>query len=128
MKKHLRLLYFCLCVSLVFCGCSFNKNKSAKTYDSFDPIYLAIKSNNKGVSYFERGLYDHAVEQFKIAISFYPEMAEAYNNLGVVYNSKDMAEAAISQFNKSINIKADYADAHDNLEWLFAQQVNLMTR
>jgi tetratricopeptide (TPR) repeat protein len=47
-----------------------------------------IMTYNLGTVYAEQGLVDNAIEQYRLAVKFYPGFAEAINNLGVAYEKK----------------------------------------
>ncbi|MBI2559852.1 MAG: tetratricopeptide repeat protein, partial [Planctomycetes bacterium] len=70
--------------------------------------------NNLGYIYGKQGLYDMALDEFKLAV----DEAEAYNNLGYIYYMNGEDENAISTFKKALQINPNLEKARNNLEKL----------
>ena len=58
--------------------------------------------------------YANAVAHYTEALTFKPDMAEAYNNRGTVYNSQDMFDLAISDYTAAIELEPDFHVAYYN--------------
>ncbi|CAI2717457.1 tetratricopeptide repeat protein [Nitrospina watsonii] len=63
------------------------------------------------------GLYQRAVDAYKMAISFEPQFLDAYYNMGIAYGSleeqgMDTIVSAIGAFKQSIRIKPDFVHAY----------------
>lgn len=58
--------------------------------------------------------YAKAVAHYTEALTFKPDMAEAYNNRGTVYNSQDMFNLAISDYTAAIELELDFHVAYYN--------------
>jgi len=74
--------------------------------------------NDLGYLYLNRGLTDHAIEQFQIALKLNPRNADAHNNLGVAYYNKGRFDLSVIQFRTALSFassKSELADAHHNL-------------
>ena len=70
---------------------------------------------NLGNAYKAQGLFDKAIEQYRITQSLMSVYAEAYNNLGVAYDAKGFFDMAIDQYQMALNLKPDLVEAHNNL-------------
>jgi tetratricopeptide (TPR) repeat protein/TolB-like protein len=64
-------------------------------------------------------MYEYAAKQYKKAISFHPEYAEAHNNLGVVQAQMDESQSALKSYTTAIKLVPNYVDAHFNLGRLY---------
>ncbi|MCF8722361.1 tetratricopeptide (TPR) repeat protein [Nitrospina gracilis] len=63
------------------------------------------------------GLYQRAIDAYKMAIAFEPNFLDAYYNMGVAYGSleeqgMDTLVSAIGAFKQSIRLKPDFIHAH----------------
>ena len=56
-----------------------------------------------------------AEESYKKAITFKPELFEAYYNLGIVLKNNYKLEEAEKYYKKAINLKPNFADTYNNL-------------
>lgn len=63
-----------------------------------------IKDYNRGVYYQQAGQMELAEQQFKIALSRNPDLAEAHINLGVVYLNRGWDEGAEASTQKGIGL------------------------
>ena len=70
--------------------------------------------NYRGVAYFFRKHYAHAIADFDKAIQINPDYDEAYNNRGVAYRGQGKYDHAIADYTEAIRIKLDYAMAYNN--------------
>jgi tetratricopeptide (TPR) repeat protein len=69
----------------------------------------------QGVSYYESGQYQQAIEAYKQAVKLAPEYADANYNLGMAYSSLGQYKEAIEAYKRAIRIKPDYEAAYYNL-------------
>ena len=65
--------------------------------------------------YYNNGLFDEAIEEYKLAIVKEPQKIEYYNNLGTILNKQKRFKDAILVYLKAIEISPYYVDAHYNL-------------
>jgi tetratricopeptide (TPR) repeat protein len=68
-----------------------------------------------GVSYYESGQYQQAIEAYKHAVRLNAEYADANYNLGMAYSSLGQYKEAIEAYKKAIRINPDYEAAYYNL-------------
>jgi len=78
-------------------------------------IQHAVSNNKLGLVFFEKNLYEEAIEEFTRALQIDPNFTEVYNNLGKVYIEKDMLNEAQDIFLQGLNKNDQYADLHKNL-------------
>lgn len=76
--------------------------------------------NLLGVAYSEMGLYENALEQYKIALKYNPGFIEArnniascYNNIAIKYSQSNQWERAIETYKQAL----DYATEKDSFKW-----------
>ncbi|HVG20939.1 MAG TPA: tetratricopeptide repeat protein [Blastocatellia bacterium] len=69
----------------------------------------------EGVSYYEAGQYQQAIEAYKRAVKINPEYADANYNLGMAYSSLGQYKEAIEAYKTAIRINHDYDAAYYNL-------------
>ncbi|MEK6236432.1 MAG: tetratricopeptide repeat protein, partial [Planctomycetales bacterium] len=53
----------------------------------------AMKANNRGLAYYDKGAVDLAVGDYNEAIRLKPKFAEAYNNRGAAYYDRGELDA-----------------------------------
>ncbi len=70
---------------------------------------------NLGITYYNKGLIDRAIEQYQIALRLKPDYIEAHYNLGVAYGISGLIDKAIEQYQVALRLKPDYIMAQDNL-------------
>ncbi len=70
---------------------------------------------NLGNEYSSKGLFDMAIEQYRIALRLKPDYIGAYNNLGNIYSFKGQLDMAIEQYRIALSLQPAYADGHYNL-------------
>ena len=68
-----------------------------------------------GVSYYESGDYEKAIEAYKRAIQLEPGSADSHYHLGMAFSSLGRFKEAIQAYNGAIRIKPEYAAAYYNL-------------
>jgi tetratricopeptide (TPR) repeat protein len=71
--------------------------------------------NNLGPIYFDKGEYDHAIEQYEMALKLDPDYDLPHNNLGNAYRMKGWTDKAIEQYEIALNLNPQFIDAHNNL-------------
>jgi tetratricopeptide (TPR) repeat protein len=80
---------------------------------SLSPEYDAAYKNLANLA-MTMGLYDIAIENFKLALKF-KEDALSYNNLSAACYCKGMFDDTIAYSKKALSLKPDYADAYINM-------------
>lgn len=75
-----------------------------------------------GLSYYQMGLKEEAVDCFKRAIEIKPDSYEAYFNMAVAMDEIGEQEEAIRALKKVISLKSDFIDAYNNLGIIFSTQ------
>lgn len=83
--------------------------------------------NNLGTAYYDKELYQRAIDSYNKAIEVNPGFALTYNNMGVTY--RDIGrdpDKAIASFEKAIELKPDYAEAYNNLGGLIYERLGQM--
>ncbi|HKG20685.1 MAG TPA: tetratricopeptide repeat protein [Blastocatellia bacterium] len=68
-----------------------------------------------GLSYYEAGEFEKAIEAYKQALKLRPDSQELYYHLGMAYSSLGRYKEAVEAYNNAIRIKPDYAAAYYNL-------------
>ena len=69
---------------------------------------------NKGNAYDNTGQYQHAIENYNMAITLQPDFTDAYNNRGIAYHNLGQYQRAIEDFNNAIKLQPDVARAYVN--------------
>ncbi|HET9533236.1 MAG TPA: tetratricopeptide repeat protein [Blastocatellia bacterium] len=75
----------------------------------------AEEYHRAGLSYYESGQYEKAVEAYERAILKKPAREDYYFNLAMAYSSLGRYKDAVSAYNTAIRIKPDYTVAYFNL-------------
>ncbi len=70
---------------------------------------------NFGNTYYEKGNFDKALEQYKKAVSIQKNYETAYSNIGSIYVTRGDLQEAESYFKKAIGIKFNFPIAHYQL-------------
>ena len=68
----------------------------------------------QGISCYERGELDKAIENYSEAIRLAPENADAFNNRGVAWDDKGEYDKAIADYSEAIRLDPKGADAYNN--------------
>jgi tetratricopeptide (TPR) repeat protein len=69
---------------------------------------------NRGLAFYEKKDYDHAITEFNEAIRLDPNFSDAYNNRGHIYERKKQYDRAIADFNEAIRLDQNNAMAYNN--------------
>ena len=70
--------------------------------------------NNRGIAWFTKGDYDHAIADYSQAIQLDPNLAAAYNNRGDAWRAKGDFVHATADFDRAIKLSPQFALAYDN--------------
>jgi predicted O-linked N-acetylglucosamine transferase (SPINDLY family) len=65
-----------------------------------------------GITFYQQGRLDEAIEYFRKAIQLDPNSPEAYHYLGIALQSKKHLNEAATCYQKSLQLDPGYADAH----------------
>jgi lipoprotein NlpI len=71
---------------------------------SLSPRNLAVAFNYRGVAYYHKGDYDHAIQDFGQAIRLNPNYAQAFNHRALSYKFKGEFDRAIQDYDQSIRL------------------------
>jgi predicted O-linked N-acetylglucosamine transferase (SPINDLY family) len=71
------------------------------------------------------GKLDAAIEQYRQAIVYQPNNAEAHNNLANALMEQGKLDDAVQHYRNALSIKPNFAEAHNNLGSSFQKQGNL---
>ena len=71
--------------------------------------------NNLGWAYYNKGMYQNAVESYKKAIEALPAYQMAYYNMGLALDKMDKADEAAQALRKTIELAPNFAEAHYQL-------------
>jgi tetratricopeptide (TPR) repeat protein/2-polyprenyl-3-methyl-5-hydroxy-6-metoxy-1,4-benzoquinol methylase len=88
---------------------------STDTLESHNSKNKAKDAMLKGVSYYQSGDMDKALQWYKKCLSIQPENIAALSNMGLVLHTKDRLEEAITIYQKAIAIQPDFENSHYNL-------------
>jgi tetratricopeptide (TPR) repeat protein len=110
----MRSLKYLPVVVLTFVALFSNSSAAAQKSVSQEPadveqIYQA------GVSYYESGDYEKAIEAYKRAIQLAPASVDSYYHLGMAFSSLGRFKEAIKAYNSAIRLRPEYAVAYYNL-------------
>ncbi len=101
---------FAFCSLLLFCGCSFPRIIVLE-----DPL-TAEEHLNLGTAYENKGEFDNAIRQYRMAAKKLPI---AYLYLGNLHFQKKELDKAEESYKQTIRKSACNADAYNNLAWLY---------
>jgi cytochrome c-type biogenesis protein CcmH/NrfG len=75
-----------------------------------------------GMTHYQSGLINEAIQEFKIAIQLDPDFAAAHYNLGNILLKQGNYEAAASELTEAIRSDPNLAEAHVDLSMIYAIQ------
>jgi len=78
-------------------------------------VRCAAAYNNMGITAYQAGQREEAVEHYQRALWINPDYAEAHVNLGAIFLQEGKVGDAIGQYEQALRIKPDFAEAHYNL-------------
>jgi len=73
---------------------------------------------NRGTLYIERGLYDKAINDFKLVVSIDGNYPEAYSSRGQALMLKGDLDEALKDFNTALSLNPNLASAYENRGFL----------
>ncbi|MFQ5688402.1 MAG: tetratricopeptide repeat protein [Candidatus Scalindua sp.] len=74
---------------------------------------------DRGISYYDKGMIDKAIEEFKEVLELDPDDVETRFHLGNAYADKEMFDEAISIYKKTIEKNPEFIDAYLSLGMLY---------
>ena len=93
--------------------------KKIITFTFFALVFACLSSclreevpYNNGITYFNKGYYNHAITNFSEAIRIDPKFADAYVGRGNAYLYKKEYDAAMEDYNKALQLAPDNAGAY----------------
>jgi serine/threonine protein kinase/tetratricopeptide (TPR) repeat protein len=86
------------------------EHKKIRRAWELDPLGLYVNFY-LGISLYDAGAYDQAIEQFKKTLELDPDYALAHWGLGLVYETQELTTKAIAAFQESVNLSPD--DVHN---------------
>jgi tetratricopeptide (TPR) repeat protein len=113
----------CALFVLLLIGLFFITNSGAATDNSKDTA--AVSHNNLGNVYYDRGMWEKAITEYKEAIEQEPGYAEAHFNLGIAYFNKNLEAEAMAEFQSAVRINPAYAEAHNNLAVMYYKRKDM---
>ena len=78
-----------------------------------------IGYNNLGWAYYNKGLYQKAIDRYKHATKLFPSYSLCYRNMGLAYEAVNKWDLAIDAYEKAIFFAPEYAVAYLNLGTLY---------
>lgn len=73
----------------------------------------------RGVEYYNKGMLDEAIEEFKEVLEINPDDAETHYNLGNAYTDKEMFDEAVSSYKKAIELNPVFIGAYLSLGTIY---------
>jgi tetratricopeptide (TPR) repeat protein len=65
--------------------------------------------------YFERGLYEQAIQEYQESIQLYPDFPDLHNQLGLALSMNGDRERAVTEFQRALHLNPHYVEARLNL-------------
>ncbi|ODS33392.1 MAG: O-linked GlcNAc transferase [Candidatus Scalindua rubra] len=75
--------------------------------------------SDRGISYYDKGMINEAIDEFKEVLEIDPEDVETHYNLGSAYADKGMFDEAITIYKKAIEKNPEFIDAYLSLGELY---------
>ena len=107
-RKYLPAVTLIL-IALYYSFSAMGQSTASQKPEDAEQTYLA------GVSYYDSGEYEKAIEAYKHALQLNPGSTEYYYHLGMAYSSLGRYREAIEAYKSTIKVKPDYAAAYYNL-------------
>lgn len=82
----------------------------------------AIEHNQLGVTFFQSGAIDLAIEQFRLATQRAPWVSSYWLNLGVALLDKDLPEQAEAAFQRTLTLNPKSQSAYFHLAQLYKKR------
>ena len=76
------------------------------------PDEAAGAYTERGVTYYNKGDIDKAIEDYNAAIALDPGFAEAYTHRGQSYHDRGEIDKAITDYNKAIELNPELAEPY----------------
>ena len=97
---------------------------SKKTLDEMPRLETEQKLSieelyDRGISYYDKGMIDKAIEEFKEVLELDPEDVETHHHLGNAYADKEMFDEAISIYKKIVEKNPEFIDVYLSLGTLY---------
>jgi tetratricopeptide (TPR) repeat protein len=83
-----------------------------------DSELIGLKSNNKGICYFQLGLHEEANHEYSQAIKKDPRLVQAYYNLAILHHNEDKNDIAKKLLDSCLKINRNFPEARDALRVL----------
>ncbi|MCC6544400.1 MAG: tetratricopeptide repeat protein [Nitrospirae bacterium] len=78
--------------------------------------------DNLGAAYYKEGRIDEAINEYKTALMFKPDLVEAIYDLAVAYRKKGLYNEAIEQFKTFLRLRPESAPVHHLLGSVYSGQ------
>jgi superkiller protein 3 len=96
-----------------------NKNDMIRAKKMFNMFKVYVMSESPhvylGYVYYEKGLYNDAIQEYLKSIESGNKTADVYTNLGVVYEKTGQSKKSVDCYIQSVRLEPDNAQAHYNL-------------
>ncbi len=84
-----------------------------------EPEQIPSAYNQRGLAFYAKGDYAHAIDDFTKATALYPKYLEAYKNRGIAHYLIGNYREAIESFDKAIGLDMDDPSLYANRAYLF---------
>lgn len=102
---------------------SLNLDELNKLYKNEKESHLLSKFRHNLASVLsQKGFFNHALVQYKLAIESNPNFIEAYNDLGCLYLKLGRLDEAIVALDQALRINPSFAKAYYNLGVVYAEK------
>jgi tetratricopeptide (TPR) repeat protein len=81
------------------------------------PIYF-----NRGVTWYDMGDHDRAIQDYNEAIKLNPNFEQAFFNRGNAFDENEQFERAIQDYDRAIALKPDYAKVFNNRGYAYDEE------
>ncbi|OGS45660.1 MAG: hypothetical protein A2539_07240 [Elusimicrobia bacterium RIFOXYD2_FULL_34_15] len=97
-----------------------NIKKSNEDIEKVNKISESDTPFNIGLQYYNKEMYDNAIESFSDAVNINPFHVTAYNMRGLSYIKKNNLKKALKDFSKAIEVDKNFLDAYNNRGTIYA--------